>query len=122
MKLTDIPAILQTGLAGLAFLLALLSYNLLSREQRSPKARPEILRAARTYFTLCIALAVIVGAFHFGERFFKPLDVQAAEQCARSLDNLRLESRNAKTLDELRASVQELDQSCRRLAAASGKS
>jgi hypothetical protein len=44
MKLADIPAILQTGLAGLAFLLALLSYMLLAREQRSSKARPEVLR------------------------------------------------------------------------------
>jgi hypothetical protein len=122
MKLTDIPAILQTGLAGLAFLLAMLSYNLLSREQRSAKARPELLSAARTYFILCITLAVIVGAFHFGERFFKPADAEAVAECARSLDNLRLESRNAKTLDELRASVQELDQSCRRLAEQAGSS
>jgi hypothetical protein len=121
MKLVDIPAILQTGLAGLAFLLALLSYNLLSREQRSAKARPELLRAARTFFVLCIALAVIVGALHIGERFFRPVDAEIATQCARSLDNLRVESRNAKTLEQLRASVLEQDQSCRRLLDAVGK-
>lgn len=115
MKLADVPAILQTGLAGLAFLLALLSYNLLSREQRSGKARPEMLRAARTFFVLCISLAVIVGGFHIGERLLRPVDAEIATLCERSLDNLGVESRNAATLDQLRAAVQQLDQSCRRV-------
>ena len=58
-----IVPILQTGLAGLAFLLAYLSFRLIASEQKKDKPKPAVLQTARHYFYLCILLAVIVGSF-----------------------------------------------------------
>jgi hypothetical protein len=114
-KLGDIPAILQTGLSGLAFLLALLSYNLLAREQRATKPRAEILRAARTFLVTCVLFALLVGGFQITERLLRPVDSELVANCRRALDNLRLEQRSANTLDELRGAVAEQDQVCAQL-------
>lgn len=59
----NIVSILQVGLSGLAFLLAWLSYHLISREQARPDPKPEVLRTARLYFYQCIILALIVAGF-----------------------------------------------------------
>jgi hypothetical protein len=63
MSAADVVSILQVGLSGLAFLLALLSYRIISREQAKPEPRSNVLRSARLYFYQCIVLAIVVAGF-----------------------------------------------------------
>lgn len=49
----DVLKILQIGVIGLGFLLALLSYLLLMKEQKQDKPRPDILKSIYVFMSLC---------------------------------------------------------------------
>ena len=53
----DPTAILSYGVIGLGFLLALLAYLLLLREQRAKQPRPSILVAINRFMIFAVALA-----------------------------------------------------------------
>jgi len=112
MKLDLVATILKIGLSGLVFLLALLSYNLLAREQRADAPRPAILRATRNYSLLCVLMAVIVGGFAVGEQLLRKTDEDTILNCKNSLERLRTDSGDAETVEHLRAAIRELDSSC----------
>jgi hypothetical protein len=114
VKLDQIATILQVGLSGLAFLLALLSYNVIANEQRKDKPRPEMLKAARLYFFLCIAFAVLVGGFQLADKMLggKAADQSEVAACRKSIEDLRASSQMAQKLEHLRAAVQEQERAC----------
>lgn len=58
----DPVAILQFGVIGLGFLLALFSYDLLRKEQKREIPRKELLRSISAYMTFSIVLCLI-GVF-----------------------------------------------------------
>lgn len=55
----NIVDILKIGLPGLVFLLAMLSYRLLSKEQEKPKPDPGILSAIRNFMCINVISAVV---------------------------------------------------------------
>ncbi len=61
MSLADlnVVSILQMGVTGLGFLLALLAYWLLSKEQRQDKPRPSILQSVRVFMAFSFSLCLI---------------------------------------------------------------
>ncbi|XXF81417.1 hypothetical protein P2318_17175 [Myxococcaceae bacterium GXIMD 01537] len=107
----DVVSILQVGLSGLGFLLAFLAYRLLASEQKTAKPRLEVLRAARNFLLLCIVLVVIVGGFQVSGHLMKP-DPAVVSGCRRSLDKLKVEVREAETVEQLRTAVGEEVQAC----------
>jgi hypothetical protein len=52
---------LKYGAIGIALALAVLSYNLLSKEQDKPKIRPSMLKTIKTYFGLALGLSLFFG-------------------------------------------------------------
>ncbi len=61
MSLADlnVVSILQLGVTGLGFLLALLAYWLLSKEQGQDKPRPSILQSVRVFMAFSFGLCLI---------------------------------------------------------------
>ena len=61
MSLADlnVVSILQMGVTGLGFLLALLAYWLLSKEQRQDKPRSSILQSVRVFMAFSFSLCLI---------------------------------------------------------------
>ncbi len=61
MSLADlnVVSILQLGVTGLGFLLALLAYWLLSKEQRQNEPRPSSLQSVRLFMWFSVSLCVI---------------------------------------------------------------
>lgn len=55
----NIVDILKIGLPGLVFLLAMLSYRLLSREQDKPKPDPDILGSIRNFMFINVISAMV---------------------------------------------------------------
>jgi len=84
----SIVPILQTGLAGFAFLLAYLSYRLIAEEQKKETPSPAILKSAQRFFYLCILLAVIVGSFAIAKRMMRDVDPEQVAACRDSFDLL----------------------------------
>lgn len=58
----DIVEILKLGLPGLVFLLSMLSFRLLSREQDKARPNPQMLQVIRQFMYINILLAVLTGA------------------------------------------------------------
>lgn len=111
----DIVQILQVGLSGFAFLLAFLSYRLISRQQSASTPRLAPLRAARWFLALCVALVVIVGVFNVMERVIGRPDPRDVASCRRALDKLDLELGQASTVEQLRIAVAEENRTCAQL-------
>ena len=59
MENLDIIGILKLGLPGLVFLLAMLSYRLLSEEQDKPQPDPIILKSIRNFMWINVVSAVL---------------------------------------------------------------
>ena len=59
MSNLNIVEILQIGVIGLGFLLALLSYRLLSQEMKLEGLRPQLIRAIYVFMTFSVVLCVI---------------------------------------------------------------
>jgi hypothetical protein len=59
MKNLDVVDILRLGAIGLGFLLALMSYRLLAKEQTNKEARPAILGAIKTYMGFALILVLL---------------------------------------------------------------
>jgi hypothetical protein len=88
MPFGDIVPILQTGLAGFAFLLAYLSYRVIAQEQKKEEPRVAILQSAQRYFYLCILLAVVVGSFEIARMAMHGFDQEQVAACLDSFDLL----------------------------------
>ena len=89
----DIVAILQLGLSGLAFLLMLLCFYLLYREQSGPgDVRPEMINSIDRFRRSCLVLAVIIGAFAIIDiaikRYVAPVAV--SEDCTDAVQRVQL--------------------------------
>lgn len=97
--------ILQTGLAGLAFLLAFLSYRIISAEQKKTNPRNQILNSARVYFILCIVLAAVVGGFQLVKSFTGDVDARQLAECKDSFTLLRSRSERAENLQDLQSAI-----------------
>lgn len=67
----DIVEILQIGVIGLGFLLALLAYHLLTKEQKQKVPRTNILRSIYVFMFFSIALCLI-GVFSQARTFYTP--------------------------------------------------
>lgn len=65
----NIIEILKVGLPGLVFLLALLSFNLLSKESTRDHPRPSLLKAIRNFMYVNIVLATLTLASPILDRF-----------------------------------------------------
>lgn len=63
----DIVEILKLGLPGLVFLLALLSYRLLAKEQQKDKPDRTILKYIKSYMYVNILLAILTASAPFLE-------------------------------------------------------
>lgn len=55
----DVVSILQIGVIGLGFLLAVLSYHLLTKEQKQDNPRPEILKSVYIFMFFSVVLCVV---------------------------------------------------------------
>ena len=55
----DVLKILQVGVIGLGFLLALLAYHLLTKEQTQETPRPDILKSIYVFMSFSVTLCVI---------------------------------------------------------------
>ncbi len=69
MENLNIIEILKVGLPGLVFLLALLSFNLLSKEGARDHPRPSLLKAIRNFMYVNIVLATLTLAAPILDRF-----------------------------------------------------
>jgi len=128
MDLTQIVNILQIGFSGFAFLLAGMSYKLLSGESaRSSSARPEILGSIAQYtkYTMLLAVLVLTGQlidrsldFYFQYQTALQKQLQAtksneARNCSGSLSRLLYaETRINNTYDSLLQAIQESKSNC----------
>ncbi|MCP5044486.1 MAG: hypothetical protein GY944_25940 [bacterium] len=87
--LGNAPGILDYGLPGLAFLLAYFAFRLLQREQKNASPRPELLRASRAYFLICVLFATLLGGLRLAERAIPPaFDPLEMDRCRDSLQLL----------------------------------
>ena len=68
----DIIEILKLGLPGLVFLLSLLSYRLLSMEQKKHEPSQAILQSIRQYMNVNIFLAVLTVAAPVADSLYTP--------------------------------------------------
>ena len=59
MKMVDVPGILAYGVIGLGFLLALLAYRLLSREQTNQQVREPMIRAIYIFMAFSVLLCTV---------------------------------------------------------------
>lgn len=105
MPWDKIVPILQTGLAGLAFLLAFLSYRIISAEQNKDKPRTQILESARNYFILCILLATVVGGFQVTKHLLSPIDNKLLSDCKDSFTLLRSREERAESSQDMRNAI-----------------
>ena len=97
--------ILQTGLAGFAFLLAYLSYRLIAAEQKKDKPNPTMLKSAKQYFYLCILLAVIVGIFPIVRTTMQTVDQEQLAACRDSFDLLSSSKDRAESQADLSQAI-----------------
>jgi len=66
----DIVEILRVGLPGLVFLLSLLSYRLLAKEQNKKEASVNILKGIKHFMHVNILLAILTISAPIAESFF----------------------------------------------------
>lgn len=79
MENLNVIEILKVGLPGLVFLLALLSFNLLSKEQGKDHPRLSLLKAIRSFMYVNIALAALTMASPIIEHFLSKTSLTAQE-------------------------------------------
>ena len=114
---SGIVNILEVGLSGFAFLLALMAFRLISREQKQKQARQEILIAANRFGWQVLILAIVVGVFGVVGVVLRgpntPNSSESTEQSTLSRDCIlqieRIETLShipTQKLDDLRAAVQ----------------
>jgi hypothetical protein len=86
-------SVLSYGAIGLGFLLALLAYRLLLREQAQKEPRPPILRAVYYFEVFCIVLVILGALLQFSNSNSKAIAASMSEENNR----LRAEIRNIVT-------------------------
>jgi hypothetical protein len=79
MEKLNIIEILKLGLPGLVFLLATLSYRLLSEEQDKPQPNPSILKSIRNFMWINVVLAVLTLVSPIGAQQPSPTQVYKIE-------------------------------------------
>jgi cytochrome bd-type quinol oxidase subunit 2 len=69
VSVQDVISIIQTGIAGVAFLFLFMSFYLLLKEQKRPgSARDNILKEIRKFTILSLLFTVLVGIVSFIEK------------------------------------------------------
>jgi cell division protein FtsB len=81
----SIVEILKVGLSGLVFLIALLGYHLLRKEQEKDEPRDRILKTVLAFVLLCFIMALIVGGIEL-VKFFS--DSSSDSQDAATMEKL----------------------------------
>jgi hypothetical protein len=113
--------ILQIGLAGLAFLFAVLAYLLLRSEQQKQKTNPSIVRAIIIFLGIQLAALVSVGAFTLLQPVMQPTGgitqnpvvEEHVATCRDSLDRSETMSRLPDTTEQgLRQSIRDTVAAC----------
>lgn len=59
----SVVKILGYGLTGLSFLLVLMAYSLMRKEQEQPQPRYLIVKTIWIYMALCLTMSIVVGTF-----------------------------------------------------------
>ena len=116
MSAKAIVDILQLGLGGLAFLLALFAFRLLLSEQKQQAPRAEILRSTKLYMYQCMGLAVIVALFQVVvPRLLPGPSPEKIARCRDSLSLLKLRRERADALVHLTSAIDEHAIQCEEL-------
>ena len=109
----QIVNILRLGLIGLAFLLAMLSYFIIRKEQTSKTPRAIVVRGAHKFLYQCMGLLVLVGALQAIDRLIvrRPTAEQIS-RCRDSLDILQDRSQRAVELKNLQNAIDDFQGTC----------
>lgn len=95
---------LKYGAIGIAMVLAVLSYRLLSKEQEKENVREPMLKSIRNYFLLSIVLSLFFGITEITTVLITPSgtnsQVDITEEKVNSLYNRQLKDHGDKTLEE----------------------
>jgi hypothetical protein len=86
----DVVQVLQIGVIGLGFLLALLAYRLLSREQSRGKPNADILAQVRTYMIFSLLLCALGLLSEYLKDRHHPEDVKLVERFERTCAAIRV--------------------------------
>lgn len=86
----SIVEILKVGLSGLVFLIALLGYHLLRKEQEKDDPRDTVFKTVLAFIVLCFIMALIVGGMEL-IKFFSDSNSHSKE----SVTKQQLEQKNA---------------------------
>ena len=70
----NIVQILSVGVIGLGFLLAIMAYNLLSKEQKKDIPREPLLKAISKFMAFSLAMALIGVGSELIRFYFEPLN------------------------------------------------
>lgn len=94
---------LKYGAIGIAMVLAVLSYRLLSKEQEKEHVREPMLKSIRNYFLLSIVLSLFFGATEIATLFIAPstpTDNKSKEEVTEIYTDYISETHKAKTYSE----------------------
>jgi hypothetical protein len=113
LPLDQIVNVLRLGLIGLAFLLAMLSYFIIRKEQTSKTPRAIVVRGAHRFLYQCMGLLVLVGALQVIDRLVvrRPSAEQIA-RCRDSLDTLQDRRQRAGELKDLQYAIDDFQATC----------
>lgn len=101
----DIIKLIELGVAGLAFLFAAMSYQLLKTEQkREGDPRPEILKSITHFTYCCLLFAILVGCLNIADKLLFSSGAPVIEKtCLKELKRAKLLSDSpSQTIDSLR--------------------
>lgn len=117
MNFDLVVSILQVGLSGFSFLLAYLAYQIIAKEQKKKEPKKIILKSARTYFLLCLMLALIVGGFRIVEIGIKQkgIDIEEIANCRDNLELLRSRAERFDDSESLKTAIIEYESGCSEL-------
>ena len=91
----EVVEILKMGLPGLVFLLSVLSFKLLSQEQRKKQPSPPILRTIRQFMYINILLAMLTVAAPFVETAYFPTSTAGVYSVEAKLSGTTLDAGKA---------------------------
>lgn len=110
----NVVDILNVGISGLVFLLAVLTYLLLKKEQEKPKPVAQMMRMIKLFMGMCVGLAVLVAGITVWTALGPGRARTSAQRCQESLNRLQTQrTLPDATADDLRAALQLHDGHCR---------
>lgn len=111
MKHLNVLEILRLGAIGLGFLLALMSYRLLAKEQANAEPRRLILSAIKTYMTFALILAALATASEITLRLWGGTEAKNSFDFTSYLAEMRKQYANSQTPESFqRGELRELGQ------------